>query len=87
MVFCLEGLRFGSLYCTETAVVEDVGTFYSLTRVNLLSHLGRTDPSQGLCPLGMPHLGPGAYGEGCPSSFLGVRDVPSAGRAPVLSFD
>ena len=87
MVFCLEGLRLGSLYCTETIVVEDVGTFCSLTHVNLLSRLGQTDPSQGLCSLGMPHLGPGAYGEGCPSFFLGVRDVPCAGRAPVLSFD
>ena len=76
MVFCLEGLRFGSLYCTETAVVEDVGTSCSPMRVNPLARLRQTDSSQGLFPVRMLRLGLGVYGGGCLPFSLGAGGVP-----------
>ena len=85
MSFYLEGPRLGSLFCIGAVVVEVVGTFCSLMRVNPLARLGQTDLSQGLYPLGMLHPGLGAYGEGCLSFFLGASGVPCIGRAPALS--
>ena len=76
MVFCLEGLRFGSLYCTETAVVGDVGTSCSPRRVNLPARLGQTGSSRGSGHVRMLRLDLGVYGGRCLPFSLGAGGVP-----------
>ena len=76
IAFCLEGLQPGSLYCTETVVVEDVGTSCLLTRVNLLSRLGQTGSSRGSGHVRMLRLDPGVYGGRWLPFSLGAGGVP-----------
>ena len=76
IAFCLEGLQPGSLYCTETAVVGDVGTSCSPRRVNSPARLGQSGSSQGLFPVEMLRLGLGVYGGGCLPFSLGAGGVP-----------
>ena len=61
----------GSHCCIEAVIAVAIGLLCSLMRVNPPARLEQSGPSQGLCPLGMPHLGPGACVERRPFILFG----------------